>query len=175
MDYYNGIKYLVRLGQQGRENGTINEVQYRDLMQQIVILKESSLIREAENKENRMGGRGAQFEGGHGSFNGGAGPFPGGPQGGLLGPPPSPQSLLTIPEVPRPQEMVPTTTRSPHKNDLPLADSALLQEIEQDPTKTLNIDDIPRTIRYFGETATIVMEDNLIAELSFQVRVFLAT
>merc|ERR1719195_1054029 len=58
--------------------------------------------------------------------------------------------------------------RSPHKNDLPLADEHLLELIEGDPTKSLPIDDIPRTIRFYGETAAIVMEDNKVCELSFK-------
>ena len=56
---------------------------------------------------------------------------------------------------------------SPHKNDLLLADPALLEQIRKDPTRDLNIDDHPRAIRYYGETATIVMDDN-ICELSFK-------
>jgi hypothetical protein len=147
------IPTLIRMGQQGRDSGSINELQFRDLMQQIMILKESSLVREAENKENRRGHFG-----------------PG--QTGLLGPPPDqmegkpprPAGLLDPP----PMELSPCTTRSPHKNDLPMADPALLEEIDVDPTKCLNIDDVARTIRYYGETATIVMEDNRICELAFQ-------
>ena len=129
-----------RMGQQGRDQGTISEPQFREFMQQIMILKESSLIREAENKENR------RLHGMH------QGNFP--PQG-LLGPPPDmevdgkPPSLLTMPPMDRPMDgpPIPPTTRSPHKNDLPMADNLLLQEIMNDPTKTLNIDDVPRTIR----------------------------
>merc|ERR1719500_136707 len=110
-----------------------------------MILKESSLIREAENKMKQQQGGGFQaFQQQQVVHQ----------QPGLLGPPP-------------PLEP-PPTTRSPHKNDLPMADQGLLQDIEADPTKALNIDDVPRTIRYFGETATIVMEDNRICELSFQ-------
>ena len=132
------------MGQQGRDQGTISEPQFREFMQQIMILKESSLIREAENKENRRM---------HGMHQG-QGKFP--PQGGLLGPPPDievdgkPPSLLAMPPMERPLDgppVPPTTTRSPHKNDLPMADTLLLNEIENDPTKTLNIDDVPRTIR----------------------------
>ena len=134
------------MGQQGRDQGTISEPQFREFMQQIMILKESSMIREAENKENRRLQHGMQHQGGK---------FP--PQG-LLGPPPDimevdgvkPPSLLAMPPMDRPLDgppVPPTTTRSPHKNDLPMADTLLLNEIENDPTKTLNIDDVPRTIR----------------------------
>ena len=59
---------------------------------------------------------------------------------------------------------------SPHKNDLPLADPALPEQIRKDPTRDLNIDDHLRAICYYGETATIVMDDNniMICELSFK-------
>merc|ERR1719150_2230538 len=58
--------------------------------------------------------------------------------------------------------------RSPHKNDLPMADPQLLELIDGDPTRSLNIDDVARTIRFYGETATIVMNDDRVCELSFQ-------
>ena len=57
---------------------------------------------------------------------------------------------------------------SPHKNDLSLADPALLKQIRKDPTCNLNIDDHLRAICYYGETATIVMDDNNICEFSFK-------
>ena len=137
------IPNLIRMGEQGRDSGTINEVQFRDLMKKIMIVKESALIREAEIIDSRRGGRGGSF----------GGPFPG--RGGLLGPPPpqageggpprgegGPPSLLSLPAP---------ATRSPHKNDLPMAEPGLLEAIEADPTKCLNIDDVPRTIRYSCE------------------------
>ena len=34
--------------------------------------------------------------------------------------------------------------RSPHKNDLPMADPQLLELIDGDPTRCLNIDDVAR-------------------------------
>ena len=58
--------------------------------------------------------------------------------------------------------------RSPHKNDLPMADQHTLEMIEGDPTKSLPIDEQPRMIRFYGETATIVMSDDNVCELTFQ-------
>ena len=85
----------------------------------------------------------------------------------LLGPPPP---LMNGEQEPAPGFGPGTSQvgRSPHKNDLPLADEHLLELIEGDPTKSLPIDDIPRTIRFYGETAAIVMEDNKVCELSFK-------
>merc|ERR1719431_1306870 len=174
------IPKLISMGEQGRRNGTINEMQFRDLMTQVMVLKESSLIREQddrmraqEDKENRSRGGGGQernwnnFEGGRPNL---LGPPPTGPEinGGDPQDPKHPMSLLDMPPVSRPADMPPTPTRSPHKNDLPMADPSLLEEISSDPTKCLNIDDIARNIRYYGEIATIVMEDNKICDLSFQ-------
>ena len=58
--------------------------------------------------------------------------------------------------------------RSHHKNDLPMADQLTLETIEGDPTKSLPIDELPRMIRFYDETATIVMSDDNVCELSFQ-------
>merc|ERR1719445_704790 len=148
-------------------------------MTQVMVLKESSLIREQddrmraqEDKENRSRGGGQErnwnnFDGGRPNL---LGPPPSGPEMNGSDPqdPKHPMSLLDMPPVSRPADMPPTPTRSPHKNDLPMADPMLLEEISSDPTKCLNIDDIARNIRYYGEIATIVMEDNKICDLSFQ-------
>ena len=169
------IPKMLMLANECREKGTINEVQYREFMNQVMHLKESSLNREAENRHNRdhanhenkenrigggrgrrtifpgqVGGRRSPNSGGGEQFNGGDQNIPvididdGGPQG----PPP--------------------LEPSPHKNDLPLANQRDLQEIKDDPTKMLNIDEVPRDIRYYGETATIVMDDSSVLELNFK-------
>jgi len=167
------IPALIQAGEHGKQMGTINEIQFRDLMTQVMILKESSLIREQEErmrkssaKEDKEGRRkGQQWEGS---------------RQGLLGSPPGeersnsdnqnkrPMSILDMPPLDRPAELGPNKSKSPHKNDLPMADASLVQQVEADPTKCLNIDDIARNIRYYGEIATIVMTDNNICELSFQ-------
>ena len=116
-----------------------------------MVLKETSLNREQddrmraqEDKENRSRGgiagqdrnwnNRAEFEGGRPN---------------LLGPPPPimpemngeltdskrPISILDMPPVSRPADLPITPTRSPHKNDLPMADPAVLEDIENDPTK----------------------------------------
>jgi pre-mRNA cleavage complex 2 protein Pcf11 len=127
-----------------------------------MLLNESSLIREAErrsltqeniqNKENRMFGRGGpRFPA--------AGPDFREPE--MLGGPDTGNGPIFELDVPR-------LGVSPHKNDLPLADPADLAEIAKDPTKSMHIDGKSRSIRHYGETATIVLEDDQICELSFQ-------
>lgn len=144
---------------------------------QVLILKEASLVQEAkrrsetqENKENRVGRWSPNQEP--------AGPRSGpdsGPPGNLSGdndrgPDSKPPYLLDI-KVSPPAHLAHLEQNAPpppHKNDLPMADPTELELIQSDPTKTLNIDDCPRQIRYYGETATIVMGDERICELSFQ-------
>jgi hypothetical protein len=126
---------------------------------QVMLLNESSLIREAErrsltqeniqNKENRMFGRGPRF------------PGPDFREPEMLGGPDTGNGPIFELDVPR-------LGVSPHKNDLPLADPADLAEIAKDPTKSMHIDGKSRSIRHYGETATIVLEDDQICELSFQ-------
>ena len=104
------------------------------------MLNETSLIKEQEmrmraqeNKENHRGGGWRQQESGR--------PI-------LLGPPP--MSLTND----APMDLGPLARdtaaqgRSPHKNDLPMADQQLLDTIDADPTRSLPIDEFPRTIRY---------------------------
>jgi len=171
------IPKLISMGEQGRRSGTINEMQFRDLMTQVMALKESSLMREQddrmraqEDKENRSRVGGQERNWNNNSRRDLLGPPPSGPEmnGGDPQDSKQPISLLDMPPVSRPADLPPTPTRSPHKNDLPMADPLLLDEISGDPTKCLNIDDIARNIRYYGEAATIVMEDNKICDLSFQ-------
>ena len=49
-----------------------------------------------------------------------------------------------------------------------MADQLLLEKIDADPTKCLPIDDENRTIRFYGDLATIVMTDDAVCELSFK-------
>ena len=161
------IPNLMKLGQECKEKGTIDEVQFREFMNQVMQLKETSLNREAEmrqnrdvelrqnqeNKENRFQRRGV-----HG--------FPS--AGDRLNGADDRVEDKKIPHVDGTHNRPRTDIISPHKNDLPLANPTELEEIKKDPTRTLNIDDIPRAIRYYGETATIAMDDNLICELAFK-------
>ena len=130
-----------------------------------MLLKESSLIREAErrslsqeniqNKENRRGGMFGRGRGGR-------------PPGGFL-----PSRDAEGPETSkhegpaRANGAASSRMVSPHKNDLPMADPVDLAEIANDPTKSLNIDGQMRSIRHYGETSTIVLEDDKICELTF--------
>ena len=80
----------------------------------------------------------------------------------LLGPPPP----LMNGDLDRPE--IAQARSPPHKNDLPMADPAQLEMIDKDPTKCLPIDEQPRMIRFYGEIATIVMNDDAVCELSFK-------
>jgi hypothetical protein len=122
---------------------------------QVMLLNESSLIREAErrsltqeniqNKENRMFGRGGpRF------------PGPDFREPEMLGPDTGNGPIFELDVPPAAGRLLGV---SPHKNDLPLADPADLVEIAKDPTKSMHIDGKSRSIRHYGETATIVLED----------------
>merc|ERR1719154_83935 len=146
------IPTLVRMGEEGKRSGSMNEASFRDLMSQIAVLNETTLIKEQEmrmnraqeNKENqRQGERGSSGR-----------PI-------LLGPPPLINGDTDA-------GFRQGDGRSHHKNDLPLADQLTLETIEGDPTKSLPIDELPRMIRFYDETATIVMSDDNVCELSFQ-------
>ena len=52
--------------------------------------------------------------------------------------------------------------------DLPLAHEEDLELMAHDPYKSISIDNHPREIRFYEESATCVMADNAVAELSFQ-------
>lgn len=53
-------------------------------------------------------------------------------------------------------------------NELPLADPLVLEYIEQDTMRTINIDGRPRDIRYYDETAVVIMSWDDPREISFQ-------
>jgi hypothetical protein len=138
---------------------------------QVMALKESSLIREAErrvlsqeniqNKENRLGGSPFGRGGGRPPPAAGGRDFDGPEQHGGGKPPPG-SSLFEL-EMPRDGGRV----ISPHKNDLPMADPADLAEVARNPLKSMNIDGLPRHLRHYGDVTTVVLEDDKICELSF--------
>jgi len=175
------IPNLIKMAEDGRANGRYNEIQFRNLMQQVLILKEASLVQEAkrrsetqENKENRVGGWSGPNQAPSGPRPGpDAGPGPNMVDGNDRAPVDKPPYLLDIKVSPpshltHPEPASASSGVLAHKNDLPMADATELEVIQSDPTKTLNIDDCPRQIRYYGETATIVMGDDKVCELSFQ-------
>merc|ERR1719412_869919 len=67
--------------------------------------------------------------------------------------------------IPRPQG---PPTAAHFNRDLPLANDEDLELIAHDPKKTISIDNHPREIRFYEESATCIMADNAVAELSFQ-------
>lgn len=54
------------------------------------------------------------------------------------------------------------------KNELPPADPKMLDIIAQDSMRTINIDGVPREIRYYGETALVMMAWDDPREIGFQ-------
>lgn len=60
-------------------------------------------------------------------------------------------------------------------NELPLADPLVLEYIEQDTMRTINIDGRPREIRYYDETAVVIMNWDDPREISFQSGIRMVT
>ena len=131
------------------------------------MLNETSLIKEQEmrmraqeNKENHRGGGWRQESGGR--------PI-------LLGPPPMMNNDTGMDgggmgALSRPNEAA--QGRSPHKNDLPLADQQLLDTIDGDPTKSLPIDEFPRMIRYGSISIFYLCIMNLLSLSTSQFETF---
>jgi len=55
-----------------------------------------------------------------------------------------------------------------HNRELPPPDSKLLTEIARDTMKSINIDNIPREIRYYGQTGVVFMNWDDPREIGFQ-------
>ncbi|XP_076236159.1 pcf11 cleavage and polyadenylation factor subunit isoform X3 [Calliopsis andreniformis] len=58
--------------------------------------------------------------------------------------------------------------QSPHSRELPPPDPKLLDEIARDTMKSINIDNIPREIRYYGQTGVVFMNWDDPREIGFQ-------
>ncbi|XP_014476852.1 PREDICTED: uncharacterized protein LOC106745607 isoform X2 [Dinoponera quadriceps] len=56
----------------------------------------------------------------------------------------------------------------PYSRELPPPDSKLLAEISRDTMKSINIDNIPREIRYYGQTGVVFMNWDDPREIGFQ-------
>lgn len=66
-------------------------------------------------------------------------------------------------------ELPPRSNSPPYNSgELPLADPLVLDYIEQDTMRTINIDGRPREIRYYDETAIVIMSWDDPREISFQ-------
>lgn len=52
--------------------------------------------------------------------------------------------------------------------EVPPTDQAVLKAIEEDPTRSINIDGVPRDIRFYGITAVALMSWDDPREISFQ-------
>ncbi|XP_076676323.1 pcf11 cleavage and polyadenylation factor subunit isoform X2 [Andrena cerasifolii] len=58
--------------------------------------------------------------------------------------------------------------QSPHSRELPPPDPKLLDDIARDTMKSINIDNIPREIRYYGQTGVVFMNWDDPREIGFQ-------
>ncbi|XP_034189307.1 pcf11 cleavage and polyadenylation factor subunit isoform X1 [Osmia lignaria lignaria] len=58
--------------------------------------------------------------------------------------------------------------QNPHSRELPPPDTKLLDEIARDTMKSINIDSIPREIRYYGQTGVVFMNWDDPREIGFQ-------
>ncbi|XP_032680257.1 uncharacterized protein LOC116848371 isoform X2 [Odontomachus brunneus] len=58
--------------------------------------------------------------------------------------------------------------QGPHSRELPTPDPKLLAEISRDTMKSINIDNIPREIRYYGQTGVVFMNWDDPREIGFQ-------
>ncbi|XP_036146540.1 uncharacterized protein LOC105828169 isoform X2 [Monomorium pharaonis] len=58
--------------------------------------------------------------------------------------------------------------KNPHSRELPPPDSKLLAEIARDTMKSINIDNIPREIRYYGQIGVVFMNWDDPREIGFQ-------
>ncbi|XP_076760472.1 pcf11 cleavage and polyadenylation factor subunit isoform X1 [Xylocopa sonorina] len=61
-----------------------------------------------------------------------------------------------------------TKNQNPHSRELPPPDPKLLDEIARDTMKSINIDSIPREIRYYGQTGVVFMNWDDPREIGFQ-------
>ncbi|EZA52087.1 Pre-mRNA cleavage complex 2 protein Pcf11 [Ooceraea biroi] len=61
-----------------------------------------------------------------------------------------------------------TKSLSAHNRELPPPDSKLLAEIARDTMKSINIDNVPREIRYYGQTGVVFMNWDDPREIGFQ-------
>lgn len=61
-----------------------------------------------------------------------------------------------------------TKNQSPHSRELSPPDTKLLDEIARDTMKSINIDNIPREIRYYGQTGVVFMNWDDPREIGFQ-------
>lgn len=180
------IPQIINQAQEGLRDGRIKQEQFSDLMKQVMILKEQAMIRQAdrrhlqmENKENQHfapGGGGPRPDGPWDPRAAAVGPMHRPPMG-FMGPPMrpgmpfGPRMMPPFGPAGPPMGMMEAGMPPPDVNlrrDLPPASEEDLELLRHDPAKTISIDNLPRDIRYYGETATSVMEDNEVRELSFE-------
>ncbi len=177
--------------------GDINQNQFSFMMKQVMILKENAMMKQADrrfdsNKENQQQQLVGTNQVGEGLFStpptsgpGPMGPPPPqqqGPPMGFMAPPVRPGMMPPPPHFDPRMGLPPGAAAGgfpmgpppPHmgrpdlRRDLPPADGEDLELLRHDPFKTISIDNHPRDIRFYEETATCVMAENDVRELSFE-------
>ena len=163
------IPMIIHQARESFNSGTISHEQFADVMRNVMTLKEQTMMARAdrrhENKENNLRQHPVgPWENPPPGFLQGQQPRPQGPPGpmgpfGFMGGG-GPGGMMQRPQGP--------PTAAHFNRDLPLANEEDLELIAHDPKKTISIDNHPREIRFYEESATCIMADNAVAELSFQ-------
>ena len=149
------IPHIINQARESLNMGTMSPEQFADLMRQVMILKESAMMMQAdrrhENKENRSNGPWEH-------------------------PPPwerqrqQQQQQQLLPFAFMQQQQQPRPPMPPvvdlHR-DLPLVSPEDMNLVERDPFRSIPIDEQPRDIRFYGEVATCVLGDDKVCELFF--------
>ncbi|XP_059080706.1 uncharacterized protein LOC131878647 [Tigriopus californicus] len=172
------IPSIIHQAREGLEQARLSQEQFSHLMRQVMSLKEAAMMAQAdkrhhqaegkENSGNRNGGVMAPWSAPN--LPGGPGPFPGPPMANMGPRPPSAPGPFNGMHGPVPPMMGGPNNLLPAKSrlDLPFPSEEDLKAIEADPYKSLPIDNCPREIRFYGEMATCVMDENDVRDLSFQ-------
>ena len=147
------IPNIINQAKEQLRNGIMNNDDFSAVMKQVMVLKEQSMMKQAENKENQMRHNPWAMVGG------GSGP-------GMMEPMPQQQQQHFPGPVP-PQQQQQQQQQNKYM-DLPLASPEDMDLVKNDPFKSIQIDNQEREIRYYGEIVTCVMNDDSIHELTFQ-------
>lgn len=145
------VPMLIGQNQREIQQGAIHPEQFSNNMKHISELREWAMIQKAErlenNKENSSSRPWGQM------FQNLMPMQQGGSSGGGPAAPPPPAAAVS--------------------RDLPMARAEDLDVVDSDPVKSIEIDNIPRMIRFYGDQGTILMTDNenqnVIYDLKFRV------
>ena len=152
------IPVIIRQAQENLSSGRLDPNQFSNLMRQVMQMKEQALMLQADKSQRNQSGQGPA--GNWGPMNQ--------PQTNLqvLPPPGSTPMFKGKSDVQLPLTQPPPVQPIANR-DLPMASIEELDMISNDPVSTIDIDMLPRDIRYYGEMATVVMGPGDVRELSF--------